>query len=454
MTRVAAKNLDVAVIGDWHLAFVTSAVFASLGLRSALVKPLNLNSSEWTKFPAIPVQEPGLEELIQTGLAANLLSFCNGVSESLEAKYLWLAVDTPVSELDEPQIEPLLQIVEQLQSLVVKPRALFISSQVPLGFCRDLQMRLSFPVVYVPENLRLGKGIETFLAADRTVLGCDRPEFFGEAGQLFSGFKTEIVQCNLVTAEMVKHATNAFLATSISFANEIARVGQNFGVDSQLVGKALKLDLRIGKSAYVMPGLGFAGGTLPRDLRVLQKLGKREGVPTPLTDAVLQVNESTTEAIFQIIDNGVRNRGLQKNVVLLGYTYKADTDTLRRSLSVELAQKFKENAYQVFGFDPVMNGKDLSAFQENLQHVTQWSELGKAPATFVCLTGRKEFATLDWSQLTGSWKSSAEYLVFDTQAVMDAKSVLASGLSFQRLWGQPLIAEKNASTNTWAGRKS
>ncbi len=435
------KHYRVAVIGDWHLAFISSAVLASVGHKTALVKPLNLDATKWNGFPAIPVMEPGLEEMIQSAQSKNLLSFENGVdNESWSADFIWMAVDTPVNDQDEPQLEALWTIANHVAKLARKPAAFLTSSQIPLGFCAELEQKIGIPVVYVPENLRLGKGIETFLRADRTVLGCNHPETLKKVRELFVGFETQILTCNLATAEMVKHANNAFLATSISFANELARIGEKFGVDSVLVGKALKLDKRIGSAAYVVPGLGFAGGTLPRDLRVLQKLGTKLQVPTLLVNAVLDINKNTTTAISEIIERHCEEKSLPKTVLILGYTYKPDTDTLRRSLSIDLAKELKAKSYKVFGYDPMMNNKDLSAIAGLIEHQVDWKNLTASPAVVICMTARPNFKELDWTVL------KSKPLIFDTQNHLPAEMILSAGLSFKSLWS-PLQTPSNGNLN-------
>ncbi len=425
---------SIAVIGDWHLAFVTASVLADCGHKVQLVKPLNLNPSTWTNFPAIPVTEPGLQEMIEKNCGEKRLTFKNGVDADLTADFLWLAVDTPVSDKDEPLLEPLLVIADQVSKLSKKPQALIVSSQIPLGFCHELEKRTGLSVAYVPENLRLGKGIETFLRADRTVIGSDHLATAEAVKNLMTSFKTEFLLCNAVTSEMVKHANNAFLATSISFANELARIGEKFGVDSVTVGKALKLDKRIGSSAYVIPGLGFAGGTLPRDLRVLQQLGQREHIPTQLVDAVLQVNENTTKAISEIVQDHVSKHRLPKTALILGYTYKADTNTLRRSLSLDIAELLKTAGFEILGLDPVMNDQDLSLLKGKINHFDSLDKIPARPSVTLLMTSRPAFDSFAWQQLAGLKPAENSSLVLDTQNYLKPEPILKAGLYFKRLW--------------------
>lgn len=426
---MSKNNYDIAVLGEWHLAFVTASVLAHCGHKVALIKSTVENP--WTQFPPIPVMEPGLNEMILEANKKGLLFFENGVSSNWKATNVWLAVDTPVNDQDEPDVEPLLVLVNQIKQHQQNIANFIISSQVPLGFGLTVHDILKVPVSYVPENLRLGKGIDTFMRADRTVVGSTSPNAAENVRYLMQKFETEFLLTNLVTAEMVKHANNIFLATSISFANELARVGEKFNVDSMTVGKALKLDKRIGSSAYVMPGLGFAGGTLPRDLRVMQKIGKKTNIPTPLVDAVLTVNQNTTTALAEIILSHLKKSKSTNNVLILGYTYKADTDTLRRSMSIDLAKILNENHVNVFGFDPIMNNKDLTAINGLIQHCPDLNLKTKFSA-IVCMTARTNFKEINWSLMASESKNT---LILDTQNILDGKGILNSGFLYQQLWG-------------------
>jgi UDPglucose 6-dehydrogenase len=421
------QQFDVAVLGNWHLASVTAAVFASHGFRTVWV---NHDSAQpWEGFPQAPVMEPGLDERISKARASGNLHHANGF-ESWRAPKVWMAIDTPVNDRDEVDTAPLMAALEKLKGHGDSLKLLAVSSQVPISFCGSAEEFLEVPVAYIPENLRLGKGIETFESADRTVIGAQKEESIEAVKAWMAKFKTEFFTCDLVTAEMVKHATNVFLATSISFSNEIARIGEEYGVDAVKVGKALKLDKRIGQAAYVIPGLGFAGGTLPRDIRILQKIAAQKNIPSPLLNAVMSVNEATTDVICEQIEKQVASS--PGYVLILGYTYKPDTDTLRRSLSVDVAKRLSEKKIKCLGFDPMMNEKDFSSIKPYLErHIAHWEDV---PATgisgVVLLTARPSFKDIDWA----SKKWSEGTLVLDAQNFLDAANFTSKAWSYKRLW--------------------
>lgn len=425
---MSSKSYDCAVIGHWHLAFVSAACLASVGHKVLLV---NTQKQAWTEFPPMPVHEPGVPEMIQEARGKGLLDFANGF-EGWQAEKVWMAVDTPVDDQDRADVGPLLEIAKHTKANIKNLKHFIISSQIPLGFCQKLEKEFGFTVSYLPENLRLGKGIETFKMADRTVIGSTLPKTADEIEKFLIGFKTEFLKCNLQTSEMVKHANNAFLAMSISFANELARLGEKFGVDGNLVGKALKMDKRIGPAAYVSPGLGFAGGTLPRDLRTLQKLGGETKTPVRIIDSVLSVNEDTTMAILEIIEAELNARKTPKGpVLILGYTYKADTDTLRRSQSLEIAEKLKSMGVRVLGFDPFMNGKLGQQLDGKIEHFDRLED-APAPQVVALFTARPEFKKIEWGKFKNI--SATKPLILDTQNFLEKNLALSAGVPFKKLW--------------------
>ena len=438
---VLQKKIDCAVIGDWHLAFTTASSLASLGHRVLLVNPSEKPEQHWLKFPEVPLREPGMSEVIEKCLRLGNLDFANGVTDRWTADRVWLAIDTPVNERDEADTTSLERVAQQVSQNQPATGTFVISSQIPMGFSDQIENTYGLTVAYVPENLRLGKGLETFLKADRTVIGSKKPEIGENLKKFLSGLETEFFLCDLVTSEMIKHATNVFLATSISFANELARIGELMGVDNQAVGRALKLDKRIGKAAYVTPGLGFAGGTLPRDLRILQKIGANHHFSTPLIDAVLEVNETAAKALISTLKTYFLGH-TPKQVLIVGYTYKAETDTLRRSSSLEMAEQLTSQGVEVLGYDPVMNGRDLSSLKGKIVHYNDWEKIPCLPDAVVVMTPRPQFAELDWKALGRQPRRSkinTPPLILDTGSIMKTPDhAREAGFAYKALW-QPVL---------------
>jgi len=427
MPTEKASQFDVAVIGDWHNAHITAACLAKLGHRVVLVNPTP--EKPWTSYPALALHEPGLPELVAEGTAEGRLHHANDYAWT--AEFTWLASDTPIDENDRPHTETLTAVAEQMKG---RPGIFIVGSQVPLGFCANVEREYGLTAACVPENLHLGRGVDTFMSGDRIVIGATTAETVARVRALFKGLPGTIIECDLHTAEMIKHATNAFLATSVSLANEIAAVGEPFGVDGAIVGQALKLDSRIGKKAYVMPGTAFAGGTLARDLRALQALGKERGRVTPLVDAVLEANALATWSLFDAVARCVDVakgcvNGLNGHVLLLGYTYKAGTDTLRRSPTVQLADRLRTQGARVTGYDPLLSSG-----------MRTWDEVraGERVDVAVVMTARPEFKKLAWAEIARLGEGGRKPVVLDTCNGVVRDDVIAAGFVYKAMW-RPMV---------------
>jgi UDPglucose 6-dehydrogenase len=348
--------MRVCVAGLWHLGTVTAACLASfehdvVGLDSDASVIDKLNRGE------PPLFEPGLAELIAEQLRCGRLRFTADPSASVaSAQVVWIAHDTPVDEEDRADVEFVVTRIKSLFPHLHAGTLVLISSQVPAGTTRQLEAAAdpSISFAYSPENLRLGKAIQAFTAPDRIVVGTrgDRGRDLIEA--LFRPISAPIEWMSVESAEMTKHALNAFLATSVVFANELATICEQVGADAKEVERGLKSEARIGQRAYLSPGAAFAGGTLARDVAFLTDLGGRHHVPTHLLSAVRAGNDAhrkwTARKLQEVLGN-VQHR----NVALWGLTYKPGTNTLRRSSSVELCHWLGAQGARVQTHDPAID---------------------------------------------------------------------------------------------------
>lgn len=348
--------MRVAVYGLWHLGCVTAACLAAVGHQ---VIGLDTDEATISRLRASqpPLFEPGLEELIADGVSAGRLTFTTDPNAALaSAEVMWVTFDTPVNEYDEADVG---FVREQLQRVVdaIRPGTLvLISSQVPVGFTsaleRDWHAR-DLHFAYSPENLRLGKAIESFRRPERVIAGVRNQHAREKVQALFAPFCERFEWMSAESAEMTKHALNAFLATSVTFANEIARLCEVVGADAKEVERGLKSEGRIGSRAYLAPGAAFAGGTLARDLRFLARFGRDHQIATPLLNGVLDSNEQhknwLRETVTRLLD------GIDKPVVaVLGLTYKPGTSTLRRSAAIELCTWLAGRGIIVRAHDPAV----------------------------------------------------------------------------------------------------
>src|ERR1035441_596285 len=354
--------MNICVLGLWHLGSVTAACcakhFPVIGLDFDATNIAKLNSGH------APLLEPGLDELISAGLAAKKLSFTSDATIACEnANILWLTYDTPVNDADESDVEFVLGNLRRALPHLPNGALVLISAQLPVGTCAKLEKEFpQFHFACSPENLRLGKAIDAFEKAERAVVGIRNATKKALLEQLFKPFAAQIIFMRTESAEMVKHALNSFLALSITFINEVARLCEHTGADAKEVSAGLKSEARIGPKAYLGPGGPFAGGTLARDVVTLTKLAEANGEKISVIPAIKQSNDLHRGWAFRRLQARLGDlRG--KKIAVLGLTYTTNTDTLRRSAAVELCKQLVKAGAKVTAFDPAVKSlpKELSA---------------------------------------------------------------------------------------------
>jgi UDPglucose 6-dehydrogenase len=352
--------MRVAILGLWHLGSVTAACMARAGHDAIGWDPDEATVTRLAEGHA-PVAEPGLDDLLSDMIAGGCLRFTSALPEAVrDADVVWIAFDTPVDEDDQADVEAVLDQVRLALPLLKDGALVISSSQLPVGTvgrlereCAALDRGRRVGFACTPENLRLGKAIQVFTNPDRVVAGvrneCDR----GLVAALFAPITDRIVWMSVESAEMTKHAINAFLATSVTFINEIATLCEAVGADAKDVERGLKSDSRIGAGAYLSPGAAFAGGTLARDLVLIERKASDLDLPTPLVRGVHQSNREHAKWTYRTLTTMLAPLA-GRRIAIWGLTYKPGTDTLRRSLSVELCQALARDGVRVTAFDPAI----------------------------------------------------------------------------------------------------
>ena len=388
--------MNITVLGLWHLGSVTAACaakhFAVVGLDFDAAKVAKLNQGQ------APLLEPGLNELITAGLAAKKLSFTTDPKIACaKADVLWLTYDTPVNDNDESDVEFVLGNLRHTLPHLPNGTLVLISAQLPVGSCAKLEKEFpQFRFACSPENLRLGKAIEAFEKAERAIVGIRSDAKKAILIELFKPFATQTIFMRTESAEMVKHALNSFLALSITFINEIARLCEHTGADAKEVSNGLKSEARIGPKAYLGPGGPFAGGTLARDVVTLSKLAEAQGEIISVIPAIKQSNDLHRGWAFRRLQARLGElRG--KQIAVLGLTYTTNTDTLRRSAAVELCQQLLTAGATVSAFDPAVKTlpADLNPVALTADIMTA---LTGAEGVAIC-TEWPQFRQADWAKI-------------------------------------------------------
>lgn len=432
----------ICIVGLWHQATVLSACFADMGYKVTTVGDEVAAVASLSKGnPA--VHEPKLGSLLRRNLKAGRLRFTCDYGQALsQAQFVFIAIDTPVNAHDEPELQPVFEAGRRVGQFRSGDIVLCVASQVPVGtseslaeLVREQKSAGRCDLAYIPEFLRLGEAVETFFHADRFVIGSQEPEVAERVAELYRPLKRPMLLIGLRSAEMAKHASNTYLATAISFINEISDLCDHVGADAIEVAKAMKLDRRIGAHAYLSPGLGFAGGTLGRDVCALQELGRQHGCRMQLMDAVMSINLDRAQVVKQrLLARYNSLEGLRIGV--LGLTYKPGTNTLRRSIAEEIISGLVEEGAEVRAYDPLAdleNGNSLPNFTASPDPYT----LAANCDALVLVTGWEGILCLDWPRLRSAMRQP---VFIDTRNLFDPEKMSQMGFAYSGIGRRALLS--------------
>jgi UDPglucose 6-dehydrogenase len=424
---MASAREPIAVIGTGYVGLVTAAGFAHLGSE---VWCVDIDAEKIARLERgeIPIYEPGLAECV----AANRerLHFSTELAPALEhARLLFVAVGTPPTYSGDADLSSVHAVVDAM------PRsdrhALVMKSTVPVGTGAAIRRsfaergKAEFAYASCPEFLKEGSALDDFLHPDRVVVG-DDGDWAGDAViELYAPLGAALVRTDIASAEMIKLAANAFLATKISFINEIANVCEETGADVLEVARGMGLDQRIG-THFLKPGIGFGGSCFPKDVSALKQLAGNSGYHFQLLTAVIEVNELQKRRVMGKLHKHLGTL-VGKTVALLGLAFKANTDDMREASSLVLSARLQADGARVRAYDPIaesearklMGGVDFAD--------DALSAVAGADAV-VIVTEWPEFAQLDWSAVA---EQMAGRLVIDGRNFVDPDAVRAAGFIYE-----------------------
>jgi UDPglucose 6-dehydrogenase len=424
---------NICVIGVGYVGLVTGTCFADLGNR---VTALDINEEriENLKQGYLPIYEPGLEEMVKRNVSAGRLSFTTSYAEALkEAQFAFIAVGTPEGVDGEADLQYVRAAAESIAEHMVEPLVIVNKSTVPVGtgdwvaeVVRAKQARpISFSVVSCPEFLREGSAIADFMNPARTVLGSLDRDAANKVADLHLPLRAPILVVDLRTAEMIKYASNAFLATKISFINEIANVCEALGADVKEVATGMGFDPRIGRQ-FLDAGLGYGGSCFPKDVKALAHMANVQGKHPQLLQAVMDINHDQRRQVV----NKVRELlgELDGKVIgLLGLAFKPNTDDMRDAPSIEIAQLLQAGGARVQGYDPVamvVAGRQMPSVKlcEDAYEVATGAD-----ALVIC-TEWNEFKQLDLARIKQAMRQP---VIVDGRNVYDPAQMQRLGFKYR-----------------------
>jgi UDPglucose 6-dehydrogenase len=423
----------IGVIGTGYVGLVTAAGFAALGSD---VYCVDIDEAKVRGLQAgrIPIWEPGLEELIATH--RDRLHFSTDLGPALEhARLLFVAVGTPPTYSGDADLSAVHAVVDAMPDS--DRHALVMKSTVPVGTGQSIkrvfaEQGKAFRYVSCPEFLKEGSAVKDFLHPDRVVIGDDR-DWAGDAvAELYAPLDAPLVRTDIKSAEMVKLASNAFLATKISFINEIANVCEETGADVVEVARGMGLDDRIGPR-FLQAGIGFGGSCFPKDVTALKQLAGNSGYHFQLLNAVIEVNELQKRRVIAKLQKHLGSL-VGKEIALLGLAFKPNTDDMREASSLVLSARLQAAGARVRAYDPVAE-EEARKLIRGVEFAGSAEEVVAGADAVVLVTEWPEFRSLDLAGAAAAMRGS---LLVDGRNFLDPKAVRAAGLTYEGV-GRPTV---------------
>ncbi len=405
--------MHIAVVGTGYVGLVTGACFAEFGVDVTCVD-VNSEKIESLSAGVMPIYEPGLEQLVTKNVQSGRLRFTTDVKQAVEqALVIFLAVGTPQKEDGSPDLSFVETAVRSVAEFMNGYKVIVTKSTVPIGtgeylrrIIRENQKaRVNFGVVSNPEFLREGAAISDFMRPDRVVIGSADEEAIAIMRDLYRPLyliEAPFVVTSLEAAELSKYAANAFLATKISFINEIATLCERIGCDVHDVARAMGMDKRIG-SKFLHPGPGFGGSCFPKDTRALASVARKFDCDSLVVDAVIEVNQRQRKAMLPKIEQLVGElKG--KTVAILGLAFKPETDDMREAPSIEIIRGLLERGANVRAYDPVAMTEAAHVLPKVEYAVDEYETVRDADA-LVIITEWNQFRALDMGRIRDLMKA-------------------------------------------------
>lgn len=427
---------QICVIGVGYVGIVTGACFADLGNR-VIALDANEQRVENLKKGIMPIYEPGLEELVHRNVKSGRLSFTTDYAEALkDTEFAFIAVGTPSGGSGEADLQYVAAAAKSIAENMSAPLVIINKSTVPVGtgdWVADIVKRSQkspthFSVVSCPEFLREGSAIGDFLHPHRTVLGSTDKDAANKVAQLHLPLRAPIVITDLRTAEMIKYASNAFLATKISFINEIANICEALGADVKEVAAGMGYDARIGRH-FLDAGLGWGGSCFPKDVLALAYMAEEAGLDPRILNTVMEVNYERRKTAVEHVKAMVGGSLKDKTIGLLGLAFKPNTDDMRDAPSIDIAQELNAEGAIVRGYDPVA----MNVARGILPAVEMYADpytLAEGCDAIMIVTEWNEFKQLDLEKLKGLLKSAT---IYDGRNIYDPHTMKSMGFKYRAI---------------------
>ncbi|GAB4523531.1 MAG: UDP-glucose/GDP-mannose dehydrogenase family protein [Anaerolineae bacterium] len=424
---------NICVIGTGYVGLINGTCFADLGNKVVTVD-IDARKIERLQQGEMPIYEPGLAELVERNVKAGRLHFTTSYEEGLkDAEFVFICVGTPEGVDGEADLKYVRAAAESIAKKMDHPLIIINKSTVPVGtgdwvaeIVRSSQPEpIEFSVVSCPEFLREGSAVLDFMVTDRTVLGSTNQNASEAVAQLYIPLRKPIVMTDLRTAEMIKYASNAFLATKISFINEIAIICERLGADVIEVAQGMGFDKRIGHH-FLQAGIGYGGSCFPKDVKALAYMAQTHGMHPQLLNAVMDINAYMRKHVILKIEELIGDLG-GKTVGVLGLAFKENTDDMRESPAITVIEHLLERNATVRAYDPVAM-PHASTMMPNVQMMQNAYELADGVDALVLVTPWNEFKQLDMKRIREAMKTP---ILIDGKNIYDPDVMREFGFDYR-----------------------
>jgi UDPglucose 6-dehydrogenase len=425
---------NICVIGTGYVGLVTGVCFADLGNR---VQCLDINKDRISKLNrnVMPIYEPGLEEIVERNVKAGRLFFTTDYSDALKgADFAFIAVGTPSGVDGEADLQYVRDAAERIAETVDQPIIVVNKSTVPVGtgdwVAEIISIKrggkeLDYSVVSNPEFLREGSAISDFMNPDRVVLGSLEKEAAKKVAMLYESLRAPILITDLRTAEMIKYASNAFLATRISFINEIANICDELGADVREVADGMGLDKRIGRS-FLDAGLGWGGSCFPKDVKALAHMAVLHNTHPQLLQAVMDINRNQRRRVVYHLRKLLGNSLSDKVIGILGLSFKPNTDDMREAPAVEIIHLLENEGAKIQAYDPQASENA----KKELPGIVLYDDpykMAKGTDALVLATEWNEFKQLDFEKIYNLMRTP---ILVDGRNLWDSSRLRKMGFTY------------------------
>jgi UDPglucose 6-dehydrogenase len=427
--------MNIAVVGTGYVGLVTGACFAEFGINVIGVDKDEAKIASLQKGK-VPFFEPGLEELVGRNMRGERLSFTTDIASAVQKSLaIFIAVGTPQDAAGAADLRFVKEVALSVARHMNGYKVVVTKSTVPMGtgamIRRTIQEKQAHPATFSvasnPEFLREGSAIEDFMRPNRIVIGAEDPQAVAILKDLYNPLyliETPFVITNVVSAEMIKYASNAFLATKISFINEMAQLCEAVGADIHEVARGMGLDNRIGRK-FLHPGPGYGGSCFPKDTLSVLTMARQHGLPASLVSSVVKVNDEQIPRMVEKIDGAVGGlRG--KKLCLLGLSFKPNTSDTRESPAIRIAQELLKGGARVRTFDPAAMDEARHVLP-TLEYAEDAYDAARDCDALIIATEWNEFRSLDWERVRSTLKAP---IVVDLRNVYDPKHMKELGFKY------------------------